>query len=205
MIPLCNLYQGIAEFEGRRFDACTQTLSGFVVDFPEHEKLDEGAYNMGLAQMEQRKWDDAIKSFEMVPKKSGIHDRALYQAAWSKRSATKPAEAVTYYKALLEQHADSQLANNVALELAEVEFEVGGEEGGGDAAKRLVALLGKKPPPNADLRRLALYRLGIVQFKRKSYLESAKAFEDMLEDPAVNLVVSAAWQAGVSCPGACST
>jgi TolA-binding protein len=59
-----------------------------------------------------------------------------------------------------------------------------------------VALLGKKPPPNVDLRRLALYRLGIVQFKRKSYLESAKAFEGMLKDPAVNLIVSAAWQAG---------
>ncbi len=196
LIPLCNLYQGIAEFEGRRFDASIQTLSKFVDDFPEHEKLDEGAYNMGLALMELKKWDDAVKSFDTVPKKSGIRDRALYQAAWSKRSATKPAEAISYYKELLEQHTDSQLANNVDLELAEVEFEVGGEKGGDDAAKRLVKLLGKKPPPNADLRRLALYRLGIVQFERKSYLESAKAFEDMLKDPAVNLIVSAAWQAG---------
>ena len=196
LIPLCNLYQGIAEFEGRRFDVCTQTLSKFVADFPEHEKLDEGAYNMGLALMELKKWDDAVKSFEMVPKKSGIRDRALYQAAWSKRSAAKPAGAISYYKELLEQHAGSQLANNVALELAEIEFEVGGEEGGGDAAKRLVALLEKRPPPDADLRRLALYRLGIVQFKLKNYPESAKAFEDMLEDPAVDLIVSAAWQAG---------
>jgi len=196
LIPLCNLYQGIAEFEGRRFDACTQTLSRFVADFPEHEKLDEGAYNMGLALMELKKWDDAIKSFEMVADKSEIHDRALYQAAWSKRSAAKPAEAIPYYKKLLKQHASSQLANNVALELSEVEFEVGGEESEGDAAKRLVALLAKRPPPDADLRRLALYRLGIVQFKRKNYLESAKAFEDMLEDPTVNLIASAAWQAG---------
>ena len=196
LIPLCNLYQGIAEFEGRQFDACTQTLSKFVADFPEHEKLDEGAFNMGLAHMEQKKWDDAIKGFDMVPEKSSIHDRALYQTAWSKRSATKPAEAISYYKELLEQHADSQLANNVTLELAEIEFEVGGEKGGGDAAERLVALLNRKPAPNADLRRLALYRLGIVQFKRKGYSESAKAFEDLLKDPTENLVVSAAWQAG---------
>ena len=51
----------------------------------------------------------------------------------------------------------------------EIEAEVGGEQGGGDAAERLVALLNRKPAPNADLRRLALYRLGIVQFKRKDY------------------------------------
>ena len=196
LVALCNLYQGIAEFEGRRFDESARTLAKFVADFAEHKKLDEAAFNMGLARMELRKWDAAIKGFEMVSADSGIHDRALYQAAWSKRLATKPAEAIPYYKALLKQHADSSLANNVALELAEVEFEIGGEDGGDDSAKRLETLLGKNPAPKAELRRLALYRLGIVQYSRKNYSKSAKAFEDMLEDPAKNLIVSTAWQAG---------
>tara|TARA_Y100000588_G_scaffold160117_1_gene174117 strand:- start:17615 stop:20353 length:2739 start_codon:yes stop_codon:yes gene_type:complete len=194
LVPLCRLYQGISEFEGRKFTASAQTLGQFVTGFPEHEKLDEAAFNMGLAQMQLRKWDDAIKSFDIVPKNSAIHDRALYQAAWSQREAGKPAEAIPYYKAFLEQHADSGLANNVALELAEVEFEVGGENGGEDAVARLTKLLAGKPNP--DLRRLALYRLGIVQFSRKQYPASAKAFEGLLEDPAAALVVSTAWQAG---------
>jgi len=196
LTPLCNLYQGIAEFEGARFSESSKTLSKFVSDFPEHEKLDEGAFNMGLAQMELSKWEDAIKSFELVPKKSKIHDRALYQAAWSKRSAAKPDEAISYYKELLEQHANSSLADNVALELAEVEFETGGEGGGADSVKRLTVLLNKKPAPKAGLRRLALYRLGIVQFNRKNFSESAKAFEDMLNDASEDLIISAAWQAG---------
>jgi TolA-binding protein len=84
----------------------------------------------------------------------------------------------------------------VALELAEVEFETGGNEGGGDSAKRLEVLLNKKPAPKVGLRRLALYRLGIVQFSRKNYQKSAQAFEEMLKDPAKNLIVSTAWQAG---------
>ena len=195
LIPLCNLYQGIAEFEGRQFGDSEKTLAKFVADFPKHEKLDEAAFNMGLARMELRKWVEAIEGFEMVPVGSGIHDRALYQAAWSQRLAAKPAEAVPYYKKLLEQHANSPLANNVALELAEVEFETGGEDGGVDSVKRLETLLAKKPAPNAELRRLAQYRLGIVQFSRKDYRESAGAFESLLEDPAPDLTIPAAWQA----------
>ena len=196
LIPLSNLYQGIAEFEGRRFTQSEKTLSDFVSDFSEHEKLDEAAFNLGLAQMQLGKWDDAIGSFERVPEKSKLSDRALYQAAWSKRSNAKPGEAVPYYKALLKKHSTSPLVNNVALELAEVEFETGGEAGGADSVKRLTALLNKKPSPNAQLRRLAFYRLGIVQFKQKKYSESAMAFEDMLSDATEDLLISAAWQAG---------
>ena len=63
LIPLSNLYQGTAEFEGKRFAGSAQTLSEFVSAFSGHEKLDEAAYNLGLAQMELKKWDDAVKSF----------------------------------------------------------------------------------------------------------------------------------------------
>ena len=101
LIALSDLYQGVAEFEGGRFAESIQTLSKFVANFSGHEKLDEAVFNLGLAQMELGKWDDAIKSFETVPEKSGYHDRALYQAAWSKRSTPKPGEAIPYYKSLL--------------------------------------------------------------------------------------------------------
>ena len=196
LIPLANLYEGIAEFERRRFGESVKILSQFVAGHPEHDKLDEAAFNLGLAQMELRRWGDAIKSFDLVPGNSNIHDRALYQAAWSKRSAGKLAEAIPYYEELLKLHGGSPLANNVTLELAEVEFETGGKVGGADAVKRLTALLKKKPAPNKKLRQLTLYRLGIVQFKQKKMEASAEAFEKLLEDKPANLVISAAWQAG---------
>ncbi len=196
LIPLANLYQGSAEFDGRRFTESVHTLSKFVSDFSGHEKLDEAAFNLGLAQMELEKWNDAIKSFEIVPEKSGYHGRALYQAAWSNRSAAKPGEAIPYYKALLEKHATSPLANNVALELAEVESQTGGEQGVANSVRRLTELLKKKPSPNVELRRLALWRLGLVQRDRKNYLESAKAFEDLLGGGAGNLLIQAAHEAG---------
>ena len=69
-------------------------------------------------------------------------------------------DAIPLYEELLEKHADSNLTNNVMLELAEVEFEAGGEAAGGNAVKRLQALLEKNP--NAELKRLANYRLGIA-------------------------------------------
>jgi len=191
---LSHLYQGVAEFEGRRFKESVQTLGAFVEVHGEHAKLDEAAFNQGLALMELTRWDKAIQSFELVPEKSDIHDRALYQAAWSKRSAGNHAEAVPYYKDLLKNHPASQLVNNVALELAEVEFETGGEKGSVDSVKRLEALLKNKPAP--ELRRLALYRLGIVQFEQEGFLPAARAFEELLKDAPKDLVVSAAWQAG---------
>ncbi len=194
LTSLSHLHQGIAEFDARRFAEAANTLRGFVEAYEKHAKLDEAAFNQGLALMELTHWDKAIMSFESVPEKSDIHDRALYQAAWSKRTAGKHAEAVPYYKDLLKNHPDSQLINNVALELAEVEFETGGEKGSIDSVKRLEALIKNKPAP--ELRQLALYRLGIVQFEQKSFLSSAKAFEELLKDAPKNLVVSAAWQAG---------
>ena len=93
-----------------------------------------------------------------------------------------------------EKHPRSQLVNNAALELAEVEFENGGPQGGVVAAERLEKLLDRKIDP--QLRQLTLYRLGIVQFDLKAYGDSAKAFEELLKDVPKNLEVSAAWQAG---------
>ncbi len=194
LTSLSHLHQGIAEFDAHRFGESASTLGDFVETYEKHAKLDEAAFNRGLALMELTRWDKAIQSFELVPEKSDIHDRALYQAAWSKRSSGKHAEAVPYYKDLLKNHPASQLANNVALELAEVEFETGGEKGSVDSVKRLEALLKNKPAP--ELRRLALYRLGIVQFEQKRFFPSAKAFEDLLKDDPKDLAVSAAWQAG---------
>ena len=194
LTSLSHLHQGIAEFDAGRFTEAAKTLGDFVEAYGNHNKLDEAAFNQGLAHMELTHWDKAIQSFESVPEKSDIHDRALYQAAWSKRSAGKHAESVPYYKDLLKNHPESQLVNNVALELAEVEFETGGEKGSIDSVKRLEALIKNKPTP--ELRQLALYRLGIVQFEQESFLSSAKAFEELLKDAPKNLVVSAAWQAG---------
>ncbi len=195
-IPLSNLYEGIAEFERRRFDDAVDILAKFVADYSRHEKLDEAAFNLGLAQMELRRWEDAIKSFGQVPAQSNFHDRALYQAAWSKRSANRAVEAIPFYEALLEQHPKSELANNVAFELAELEFEKGGEDGGADAVKRLLALLEKNPPPALGLKQQALYKLGIVYFDRKEMLASAETFEELLENAPEGLLIDAAFQAG---------
>ena len=194
LIAESYLYQGIAEFEARQFGTSAQTLAGFLEAHGSHDKVDEGAFNLGLALMELTQWDQAIGSFDQVDSASPIRDRALYQSAWSKRSAGKHADSIPFYKELLEKHPRSQLVNNAALELAEVEFENGGPQGGTAAVGRLEKLLDRKIDP--QLRQLTLYRLGIVQFDLKAYGDSAKAFEELLKDVPKNLMVSAAWQAG---------
>ena len=194
LIAESYLYQGIAEFEARQFGTSAQTLAGFLEAHGSHDKVDEGAFNLGLAHMELTRWDQAIESFDQVAAASPIRDRALYQSAWSKRSAGKHADSIPFYKELLEKHPRSQLVNNAALELAEVEFENGGPQGGTAAVERLEKLLDRKI--DSQLRQLTLYRLGIVQFDLKAYGDSAKAFEELLKDAPKNLEVSAAWQAG---------
>ena len=193
LIAESHLYQGIAEFEAREFEASAQTLASFLKAHDSHEKVDEGAFNLGLAHMELSQWDQAIGSFDQVAAASPIRDRALYQSAWGKRSAGQHADSIPFYKELLEKHPRSQLVNNAALELAEVEFENGGPQGGVVAAERLEKLLDRKIDP--QLRQLTLYRLGIVQFDLKAYGDSRRRLRNCSRTPK-NLEVSAAWQAG---------
>ena len=194
LIPLAKLYQGIAEFERGRFGNAEETLTQFVADYSEHKMFYEAAFNLGQAQMELRKWGNAIKSYKKVPEGSPLHHRALYQSGRSKRFGGKDAEAIPFYKEFLEHYANNPMANDVAFELAELEFEKGGQNGGADSVKRLTALLGKKP--NAVLRQKTLFKLGIVQFSEENHEASATAFEEMLKGPPVGLAIDAAWQAG---------
>ena len=194
LIPLAKLYQGIAEYERGRFGDAEKTLAGFVADFSEHKMFYEAAFNLGQAQMELRKWGDAIRSYKKVPDESPLHHRALYQSGRSKRFGGKDAEAIPFYKEFLKHYADSPMANDVTFELAELEFEKGGQNGGAAAVKRLTALLDKNP--NAVLRQKTLFKLGIVQFSEKNHEASAKAFEEMLKGQPVGLAIDAAWQAG---------
>ena len=60
LIAESYLYQGIAEFEARQFGTSAQTLAGFLEAHGSHEKVDEGAFNLGLAHMELTRWDQAI-------------------------------------------------------------------------------------------------------------------------------------------------
>ena len=193
-IPLAKLYQGIAEFERGHFGDAEKTLTGFVANFSEHKMLYEAAFNLGQAQMELRKWGDAIRSFNKVANESPLHHRALYQSGRSKRFGDKDAEAIPFYKEFLKHYSNNPMANDVAFELAELEFEKGGQNGGADSVKRLTALLDKKP--NAVLRQKTLFKLGIVQFSEKNHEASAMAFEEMLKGPPVGLAIDAAWQAG---------
>ncbi|MDC0219429.1 tetratricopeptide repeat protein [Verrucomicrobia bacterium] len=194
LIPLAKLYQGIAEFERGRFGNAEETLTQFVADYSEHKMFYEAAFNLGQAQMELRKWGDAIKSYKKVPDDSPLHHRALYQSGRSKRFDGKDVEAIPFYNEFLEYYANNPMANDVAFELAELEFEKGGQNGGADSVKRLTALLSKKP--NAVLRQKTLFKLGIVQFSEGNYEASAMAFEEMLNGPPVGLAIDAAWQAG---------
>ncbi len=194
LIPLAKLYQGIAEYERGRFGDAEKTLAGFVANYSDHKMLYEAAFNLGQAQMELKKWGDAIRSYKKVSEDSPLHHRALYQSGRSKRFGGKDAEAIPFYKEFLEQYANHPMANDVAFELAELEFEQGGQNGGIAAVNRLTSLLDKKP--NGVLRQKTFYKLGIVQFSRKYYADSAEAFEEMLKGPPVGLAVDAAWQAG---------
>ena len=196
LISDANLYQGVSEYDSKNYAASVKTLASFLERFESHKKTDEAAFNLGLAHKQLKHWEKSINSFEKVPKKSDLHDRALYESAWSLRSAGKAAQAIPYYTDLLDQHPESQFANTVALELAEVEFESGGATSGPKSAERLKKLITKNPKPR--LRELALYRLGIVEYSLKNYSGAAEAFEDLLQSASADLTVSSAWQAGES-------
>ena len=164
---------GIAEFEARQFGASAQTLASFLEAHDSHEKVDEGAFNLGS----WRTWNSLngtrllsalIRS--PLPHPFGIGH--FINPGLEQTVGGQHAESIPFYKELLDKHPRSQLVNNAALELAEVEFENGGPQGRTAAVERLEKLLDRKIDP--QLRQLTLYRLGIVQFDLKAYGDSPR-------------------------------
>ncbi|MFH1730483.1 MAG: tetratricopeptide repeat protein [Planctomycetota bacterium] len=209
------LQHAILQIRAKQYKEAETALTALLTGCPDYKKKDQVVYYRGLSLARQKLYANAVPDFVTVltkHPKSDKADKALYWQAWCERSSEHAAAAVKLYESFLEKFPKSILANDVTVELSELEFEeqqkleskkpaapAPGQAVYATIANRLEVLLGpdKKKLADSALQNRALYLLGWCYFKRGEHGNAAVGFETMLaskhEGP---LVPSALFQAG---------
>ena len=188
------LQHAILQVNAKEFAKGQKALSELLKAQPKHPKLDNVIFYLGLCMARQKQWPAAIQNFKLLLSqhpKSTVLDRALYEWAWCEKGADNPAAAAGLYARFLAEHASSPLANDVAFELAELEFE-------GKKYDESIARLQKltKTVPK-ELQPKVLYRLGWCYFNKNDMAKAVKSFEEMLAaDSKSPMATMAHYQAG---------
>ena len=166
-----RLQQAIVLAAAQEHAQAQQALELFLKEHPKHEMAGQVYYQLGSALMEQKQWPAAIAQFANVPAKNDWRDDALYRSAWCERRADNKLKAIPFYKELLEQFGESNLAGHALLELVELEHEAAQFD---PAIARLEAYLKANPAPADDHQAQAMYWLGWCWYGKKEN-ELAKA------------------------------
>ena len=211
------LQNAILQIRAEQYKEAEATLTGLLTAYPKYAKKDQALYYKGLALARQKQHAKAVAEFVTVLTtypKSDKADKALYWQAWCQRSSNQGAAAAKLYASFLEKFPKSSLANDVAVELSELEFDeqqkadsaakkatpdAKGKAAYAAVAARLDGLLGPEEKQLGDgpLRNRALYLLGWCRYKLGENGKAAVAFETMLASKHNNdLAPSALFQAG---------
>lgn len=183
-----------------------ERLRRILRETPKHPKADLATYYAGLCYARLNKPAEALgylRAMQQKYAKSELADDALY---WQGRCeqldgrdpAARAAKAVATYKQFLQRYPKSDLAADVTVDLAKLEFEAKQYE---QVIARMVGLLGEdltRPLESPSLRERALYLLGWSYSRTDKPELSAKAFEQMARAQGKNgvMAASAAFQAG---------
>ena len=159
-----RLQQAIVLGAAQEYAQAQQALELFLKAHPKHEMAGQAYYQLGSALMEQKQWPAAIEQFSNVPAKNDWRDDALYRTAWCERRAGNKPKAIPFYKELLEQFGESNMAGHALLELVELEYEAGQFD---PAIARLGNYLKTNPAPADDQQAQAMYWLGWCLYGKK--------------------------------------
>jgi TolA-binding protein len=159
-----RLQQAIVLGAAQEYAQAQQALELFLKAHPKHEMTGQAYYQLGSALMEQKQWPAAIEQFSNVPAKNDWRDDALYRTAWCERRAGNKPKAIPFYKELLEQFGESNMAGHALLELVELEYETGQFD---PAIARLGNYLKTNPAPADDQQAQAMYWLGWCLYGKK--------------------------------------
>jgi len=120
------LQHAILQIRAKQYKEAETTLAALLTNYPDYERTDQVVYYRGLSLARQKLYAKAVPDFVTVlakHPKSDKADEALYWQGWCERSLNHAAAAVKLYESFVKKFPKSSLANDVTVELSELEFE----------------------------------------------------------------------------------
>ncbi|MCE5279044.1 MAG: tetratricopeptide repeat protein [Planctomycetaceae bacterium] len=180
-----------------QFAQAQQSLTALIGAQPKHEKIDQAVFYLGRCMWQLKQFDGAAQQFTRVLTefpKSTVADQAMYGLAWCQKDLKQAPAAMATYEKFLTAYPTSAWAQDVALELAELEFEAKAYD---KAVTRLTALAKE---PRKDLVSKIYYRLGWCYYNTEEMAKAAQSFETALKETTIEPTAKAIalYQAGES-------
>ena len=135
---------------------------------------------MGLAQVDQKKWPEAIKTFESLVKASPADsrlDRIHYELAWANRAAKNEPAAMAYFEKIAKETPDSSYAAEANFHLGKAAYESERWDDSISAFK----VCSESKTAEASLREKAAYKLAWANYKQNKFSEAHTAFKSQVE------------------------
>jgi TolA-binding protein len=153
---------------------------------------------LGLAQEGAQRFANAAKTFESLlegdPSYSGV-DKALYELAWSRKSAGQEDGAAEAFGKLAREHGDSPLAPESWFNVGEYQYHQKKDYKAAAVAYYSAATKAGK----GELAEKAGHKLGWAYFQEQDYSKAKQAFDSQLASyPSGSLAADAAFMIGES-------
>lgn len=162
-----------------KLDDSIAMLGKFMTAGPTGVQLANGLYELGMAQVEKKSFDDAVASFERVLKEVPDYparDKILYELGWAWADKQDAAKSGTYFQELIDKFPNSDLVPEAVYQLAQQQFEAKQYD---KAATLYASVVGKTS--NQELQEKAVYKLGWSLFQQNKFAEASKEFRAQAE------------------------
>jgi TolA-binding protein len=178
------------------FDAASADLQAALKANPNMVDARTAQYELGLAQVGQKKYDDAIKNFTSLVdsgEKNDLSDDYLYQLAWAQKYAEHADQAAKRFGEIVEKYPDSPFAAEASFHVGEAAYM---NEKFDDAIK---AYQFAKEKGADEINEKATFKLGWSQFRKEKFTEAAAEFQQQVDKhPAGALFVDGNFMLGES-------
>lgn len=143
-----------------------------------------GLYELGLAEIEAKRWDDAIGSLTdliAIGKESDKYDFFCYDLAWAYKyrkldNADAEDRSTEYFKKIVDEKPESELAGESNFHIGVAAYDAKQYD---EAAQAFKASFDSKAAEN--VRQKAGYKLGWSYYKRNQFADAHQSFSDQLE------------------------
>lgn len=200
-----QLRRGEALQATQDYDGAEESFRAYLAFDRASAEAPRAAAQLAIALSRQDRHADALGIIE----EAGLNgDRAAklepalvsalrQEQAWCLRKVNKPEEAATVYAALLQSPGGERNAAAL-LELAELEAAAEKTAAAVELLRKLRALvLQESSAATPEIVELALYRLGVCEFKLQRFAEAAAALEELIQKfPNSKLTASAGYFCG---------
>lgn len=174
-----KLGRGAARRKLGNLDSSIVDLEDALENSPTEQHRLNTLYEIGLAQVETKKWPDAIKTFQTLvtdAPESTLLDQYYYELAWAYRETTDEAKAIEFFTKITTETPSSPKA-------PESNFHVGTSAYNNDNFEEAINSYEKVIQSNAsdNIREKAAYKLAWAQYKQEHFTESRSAFSKQIE------------------------